>query len=112
MDHDARVAGFESTVTGWIERMSGLPGVTASRAFPNEAGQPTPRMKLAIDPEVAGLTAEAAQAALMAEHPRVAVDCFGGAIWVTPDCLEAGEAAIVADRVEQVLTSSRVMLGS
>lgn len=111
-DHEARVAGFEATVEGWIERLGSIPGVTASRAFPNEAGQPTPRLRLDIDPNVTGVSAEQTQARLIEEEPRVAVDAFSGALWVTPDCLEAGEEDIVAERVGQVLAGSLVAAGS
>jgi D-glucosaminate-6-phosphate ammonia-lyase len=43
LDHEARELQFEHRVTHWIEGLSQLEGVRATRDFPNEAGQPVPR---------------------------------------------------------------------
>src|SRR5215207_327359 len=42
-DWQDRARRYEETVERWIEHFRGLPVVSASRIFPNEAGQPTPR---------------------------------------------------------------------
>jgi len=37
-DHPARIARFEQIVAYWVDSLGDLPGVTARRSFPNEAG--------------------------------------------------------------------------
>ena len=39
-DETALLEQYENIVHGWIEDLAGLPGVTAERRFPSEAGQP------------------------------------------------------------------------
>jgi L-seryl-tRNA(Ser) seleniumtransferase len=47
------IAWYESVVKTWIEGLVGLPGVTAERGFPNEAGQPFGRVLVTLGQEVA-----------------------------------------------------------
>lgn len=104
LDHAARLAGFERTVSEWGEALSDLPGLTAARSFPNEAGQPTPRLKLTIDPGVARLDAAALARALWDGDPRIAVDdSEPGAVYLTPDTLEPGEADIIVERLRALM---------
>lgn len=59
-----------------------------------------PRVALALDPAAAGLTAAELCARLWAGDPAIAVEPRGeGGLYLTPDCLEPGEEAIVADRI-------------
>ncbi len=71
-DHAARLAGFEQMVAGWVQALSGCAGVTARRDFPNEAGQPTPRVYIEFDPSLAGITAEAVWQHLWSGDPAIA----------------------------------------
>lgn len=43
LDHEARAKAFEERVTFWNEGLAGIDGVSATRDYPNEAGQPAPR---------------------------------------------------------------------
>src|SRR5919106_465306 len=45
-DWQNRARRYEATVERWIEHFRGVPGMGASRVFPNEAGQPTPRCRV------------------------------------------------------------------
>jgi D-glucosaminate-6-phosphate ammonia-lyase len=108
LDHAARQAGFEATVAAWIAALDGLPGVHASRAFPNEAGQPVPRVLVEIDPAVNGLTPAGVVQVLWEGDPAIAV--AGGhphGFYLTPDCLEPSEEMLVAERVRTVLRSAQ-----
>jgi L-seryl-tRNA(Ser) seleniumtransferase len=98
LDHGKRMADFEATVRSWVDALGALPGVAAARAFPNEAGQPVPRAALAIDP-AAGLTATELCRRLWEGDPAIAVDARDGVVYLTPDCLEPGEEAVVAERI-------------
>ena len=53
-DHKARLAGFEATVQFWVDTFSQIPGVTARRDYPNEAGRPLPWALLEFGAAVTG----------------------------------------------------------
>lgn len=108
LDHDGLVAGWETTVGEWSRRLSQLPGVLAQRAFPNEAGQPTPRLSVRIDPAVVGWSTGSIIEALWNLDPRIAVlPGHGEEFSLTPDTLGDGEAEIVIQAVERVITDAR-----
>jgi L-seryl-tRNA(Ser) seleniumtransferase len=107
LDHDARLAGFEAVVQGWGDRLGGLPGVTAERDFPNEAGQPTPRLRLRFDPARAGLTGDQVRQALWDGEPGIAASpAEPDGIYLTPDTLEPGEEHVIADRVTAIVQAA------
>jgi L-seryl-tRNA(Ser) seleniumtransferase len=92
LDHSARFAGFEATVARWLAACADLPGVAAAREFPNEAGQPVPRLRLTFDPAHTDLTGPEAQHRLWEGTPAIAVALAGPhAISLTPDCLDGDD---------------------
>jgi len=98
-DWQDRARSYEATVERWVEHFSGLPGITASRSFPNEAGQPTPRCRVSFGAEI-GLTGAEVARLLWEGDPRIAVAVEGpGAISMTPELLEEGEESILFDRI-------------
>jgi uncharacterized pyridoxal phosphate-dependent enzyme len=104
LDHAGLIRGWERTVEDWSARLSHFPGVVAERAFPNEAGQPTPRLRLSVDAGVAGMTARELADALWERDPRIAVLPEGDNVfYVTPDTLKAGEAELVITSLEETL---------
>lgn len=105
LDHAARMAGFEATVERWIAAVAERPGVRARREFPNEAGQPVPRARIAFDPEVTGLTGREAQRRLWEGDPAVAVALAGpDAISLTPDCLDGDDDEVIVGRLSEIIT--------
>ncbi len=104
LDHQALLAGWESTVADWVTRLASIPGVCAERAWPNEAGQPTPRVRVTIDRATLGVGADVVVAALWDRNPRIAVlPGVGDEIYLTPDTLNEGEAGIVIEGVADEL---------
>lgn len=105
LDHDKLLLGWEETVRGWAQRLAPVPGVTATRAFPNEAGQPTPRLRVEVDPRRAGQDAAEVAGRLWELDPRIAsLPSPPDAFYLTPDTLGEGEAEIVIDALLGVLT--------
>jgi len=98
-DWQDRARRYEETVERWIEHFRGLPGVSASRDFPNEAGQPTPRCRVTFVGEI-GLSGAEAVRLLWEGDPRIAVSVAGpDAISMTPELLEQGDESILLDRI-------------
>ncbi|MCB0013934.1 MAG: hypothetical protein KDE34_18600, partial [Anaerolineales bacterium] len=80
-----------------------LPGVNASRGFPNEAGQPLPYARVQIDPAT-GKTRDQVQAELLAGDPAISVATVGDdALFVNPMTLDGAEREIVLARLLAVL---------
>src|SRR5829696_117824 len=96
--HD-RARRYEGTIERWIDHFGGVPGLGASRVFPNEAGQPTPRCRITFAPDTELSGAEAARL-LWEGDPRIAVAVDGPeAISMTPELLEEGDEPILFDRI-------------
>lgn len=108
LDHDGLLAQWSATVDAWVDSLSRQPGIDARRAFPNEAGQPTPRLQVRVDPAVVGRSTEEIIAALWDLDPRVAVlPGRGEEFFMTPDTLGEGESDIVVESVVRVLANGR-----
>lgn len=108
LDHDLLSKEYERIVGEWIARFQGIPGVTATRAFPNEAGQPVPRLRLELDPTVIGVSGRDLHRALWEVDPIVAVEPDGDlAVFATPDTLDFGEEEVVVDSILKVLGRGR-----
>ena len=105
LDHDRLHAQWAATVTTWEEHLKAAPGVRVTAEELNEAGQPVPRLHVAVlDPDRA--------ARLLADlddtSPRVAVlpDLANGVargFWLGPDLLEPGEDEIVLTTISTLL---------
>src|SRR5262249_46576107 len=93
----------------WVERFAGLPGVSAT-IVPDPTQNPLDRLKLAVDPERARLTAWDLADALASGGPPVIVrdhEIEHGFFYLDPCNLHPGEAAVVADRIVAELESAR-----
>jgi L-seryl-tRNA(Ser) seleniumtransferase len=98
-DWQDRARRYEGAVERWIEHFGDVPGLSASRVFPNEAGQPTPRCRVTFDAET-GLSGTEVTRLLWEGDPRIAVAVDGpNAISITPELLEDGDESILLDRI-------------
>jgi L-seryl-tRNA(Ser) seleniumtransferase len=98
-DWQDRARRYEATVERWTEHFDSLPGASASRVFPNEAGQPTPRCRVTFAAET-GLSGAEAVRLLWEGDPRIAVSVADpDAISMTPELLEEGDESILLDRI-------------
>src|SRR5215210_741212 len=98
-DWQDRARRYEAIIERWVEHFGSLPGISASRIFPNEAGQPTPRCRISFGAETELTGAEVAKL-LWDGDPRIAVAVDGpDAISMTPELLEEGEESILFDRI-------------
>jgi uncharacterized pyridoxal phosphate-dependent enzyme len=107
LDHEALTREWEQTVADWVETLSKVPGLTAVRDFPNEAGQPVPRARVTVDAERTGVSGDEMIAKLWDLDPRVCVlRADSDSFYITPETLAAGEAPILAAQIVDVATAA------
>jgi len=93
----------------WQQRFAGLPGVAAS-VVPDRTGNPVDRLKLAVEPALARITAWELADALAEGSPPVVVrdhEAEHGFFYLDPCNLHPGEAEVVAERVIAELAKAR-----
>jgi uncharacterized pyridoxal phosphate-dependent enzyme len=102
-DEPAMLARYEEIVQGWISGLSGIPGITAERGYPSEAGQPHARAIVQIAPPCP-LTRDQVIDALWNGNPRIAVAPINdAAIALNPQTLMDGEETVVLEAVRRVV---------
>lgn len=104
-DEGAILQGYETIVQNWIKDLAGIAGVTTERGFPSEAGQPHARTLVRLD---AGFRKTRDQVVDELKNGEVWIEVAAvesNAIALNPQTLTSQEAAIVAARLRQVLTS-------
>ena len=105
LDHPKLLVAWELTVADWAGRLSAIPGVRAERVWPNEAGQPTPRLRVMVERRALGIGGSEVVDALWELDPRVAVLPDGAdAFYMTPDTLDEGQAEILIEAVTREIS--------
>lgn len=107
-----RALRYERIVERWVEDFGNVPGIEASRVFPNEAGQPTPRCRVTFATET-GLSGAEVARLLWEGDPRIAVAVDGPeAISITPELLQEGEESVLLDRIAALTLEPASLLRS
>lgn len=102
LDHEARELVFENRVSYWNEGLSGLEGVTVTRDFPNEAGQPVPRTLVMFSER---FTRDSIIQQLWEGEPCIAVaPAEANGIYLNPMTVRDEQAEIVLHRLLEVLS--------
>jgi len=106
LDHAAREAWCEDVVAHWNESLCRLPGITAVRDFPNEAGQPLPWTLVTVDPS-APVGRDEIVRRLDEGEPCVKVAPWrSSGIHLNPMTLEPGEEGVVLARIIEAASGS------
>jgi L-seryl-tRNA(Ser) seleniumtransferase len=106
-DEPALLARYEATVQRWMDGLADMPGVTAERVYPSEAGQPHGRAVVHVGPPCP-LDRDQVVAALWEGNPRIAVATHrlsDDAIALNPQTLEPGEDEVVLAALRKTLTA-------
>ncbi|HEV8635664.1 MAG TPA: aminotransferase class V-fold PLP-dependent enzyme [Chloroflexota bacterium] len=107
-DEPALIERYERQVARVVESVGNIPGLTAQRDFPSEAGQPMPRALVRLDATKIGLDRDEIVRRLHEGDPYVEVANSGkDGIWINPQTLEDGEEKIVIDRLLAALAPAR-----
>jgi uncharacterized pyridoxal phosphate-dependent enzyme len=105
-DEPSVLAGYEATVQCWLTGLASLPGVTAERGYPSEAGQPHSRAIVHLHAN-APVTRDALVKRLWERDPRIAVSVAGAdAIALNPQTIQPGEAELVLAAIRQTVLES------
>ena len=108
-DHDGIRRIERGYLDLWVERFSGLPGVTAE-IIPDPTGNPIDRLMLSVNPEGARISAWDLADALAAGSPPVIVrdhEVELGFFQLDPCNLHPGEENVVAERIVSELEKAR-----
>jgi L-seryl-tRNA(Ser) seleniumtransferase len=107
-DEPGLIRRYERQVARVVESLGKLPGVTAERDFPSEAGQPMPRALVRFDAEELGFDRDEVVRRMHEGDPYVEVSNSGkDGIWINPQTLEDGDEKIVIDRLLAALAPAR-----
>jgi len=96
---------YEEQVQYVIDSLTHLPGVTARRNFPSEAGQPMPRAELIFDEEKLGITRDEIQRQLKEGEPSISLaNADERGVFVNPQTLYNEEEKIIVSRLKEILS--------
>lgn len=102
-DHQAVARQWEQQVADWVGALSSVPGLSAVRDFPNEAGQPIPRVRITVDRSVVGFSGDEMVSRLWDRDPRVCVlHADADSFYITPEVIAEGEAPLVIKHITEV----------
>jgi len=104
-DHDGIRAREQKALDLWLETLTGRTGVTAT-IVPDPTDNPLDRLKVAIDPELARITAwDLASALARGDRPVIVRDheAEHGHFFLDPCNLHPDEESIVAERLLEEL---------
>lgn len=103
-DHEAVMRTYEEQVASVIEAFRNVPGISARRDFPSEAGQPMPRAELTLDEGALGITRDEVLRRLMEGEPAISLAGAGkNGIYINPQTLRQPEEQIVIARLLEIL---------
>jgi uncharacterized pyridoxal phosphate-dependent enzyme len=102
-DEPGTLQRYEDIVKFWVDGVSDIPGVTAERGYPSEAGQPHPRAILHISSE-AGVSRDELVERLWDRNPRIAVSEDEAVnIALNPQTIGPGEEKLVLQAIREEL---------
>ena len=103
LDYEALAADYERQVGVVLDALAGVRGVEAERVWPNEAGQPLPRVRVRLV-EGAAMERDALVERLRSHSPSIELSTAGpDAVYVNPQTLQPGEAEVIAQALRTAL---------
>lgn len=108
LDFAALSAEYETIIETWLDEIGALPGLAVTRVYPNEAGQPIPRLRIEIDSDTLGVGAAELRDRLRSGTPGIAVALADdNGLLLTPDLLQDGEAPTVVQQLRAAVAGGQ-----
>lgn len=107
-DHEAVRRAEREALHTWLQTLTNRPGIAAS-IVPDPTANPLDRLRVDVDPAIAGASARAIAAALAAGSPAIVVrdhEVEQGWIQLDPCNLLPGQVAMVAARLAEVCAAA------
>jgi L-seryl-tRNA(Ser) seleniumtransferase len=94
LDHVQQLVRWESDCDEIILGLSKIPGVSGKKMESNQAGQPTPRVRIEFSDKFPTNIEQEIYSNLIESDPSIVLD-FDQSLFISPDMLEIGEIKIV-----------------
>ncbi len=107
-DFKAQRESWESFVKYWLGQFSGYDGVKVERVMPDPSkheyyAQGWPKARLTFDEKALGISAARVVELLRSGEPPIYAPSHENTITLSPQCIQAGEEKIVAQRLRDIL---------
>lgn len=104
LDHAQVLQDYEDQVAWVVQEMNAIPGVSASRSFPSEAGQPMPRAEILFDESLLDITRDDILKLLFSGEPPISIAPSGQhGIFFNPQTVQPGQEKIIVERLLSIL---------
>jgi L-seryl-tRNA(Ser) seleniumtransferase len=104
LDHAALMRTYEEQVAAVVEALQDLPGLTARRVFPNEAGQPMPGAEVVFDEAQLRLSRDEVLDRLRRGEPSIWLRQWEtNSVLVNPQTLSPGQERIICERLKEII---------
>jgi L-seryl-tRNA(Ser) seleniumtransferase len=105
-DHNAIMQSYEEQVQRVISKLDCVQGITVTRSFPSEAGQPMPRADVQLDENILGITRDELQELLRNGDPSIFLSPAGKqGVYLNPQTLKVGEVDIIIQRIREIIAN-------
>ena len=103
-DQAALLQMYEDQVAWAVQAAAQIPGLSAGRNFPSEAGQPMPRAELTLSPSLP-IGRDELLRRLLAGEPAIALAAAGEhGVFINPQTLQPGEEKIILEQIRAILS--------
>lgn len=104
LDHARLTQSYEEQVAWMVAELSRTAYISARRGFPNEAGQPLPRVEIVLDEDTAGISRDDLLHELSSGSPAIVLAPAGAnGIYINPQTLVPGQEKVIVERIRAIL---------
>ncbi|MHB9029549.1 MAG: Cys/Met metabolism pyridoxal-phosphate-dependent protein, partial [Candidatus Latescibacterota bacterium] len=106
-DHAAEAQEFERRMNYIKDRISAIPGVTATINLPRRRSNIAPTLSIAWDRNMVKISPDDAHTELREGSPRIWMPSSGRGLSIMSYMMEKGEEVIVAKRLKEIFTKAK-----
>lgn len=106
-DMEAEMEDWENQVQSVIDAFEDVEGVSVTRDFPSEAGQPMPRAKVSFMEGTLSVSIYEFDEYLKGRDPGIYVAAYQDSLFLNPQTLQKGEMDIIVEAIKEGLSKYR-----